>query len=221
MLRTTFASLSAAVLLVGSGLATAHAAPMGPVSSGVFNQAGLNQNAYAYLGSSVPDFSSTGTGTFTLASASYSNSFGYVPAPLSPGAPVTVFTSNSKVGSTATINPSYSPFAFFFASSGSGGNGPGADQPVFLYTDGIGNDDDNGQANLAIYFDSASSTYAMFFDDGGPAGIKNGVPNDDHDYNDFVVTYQTSSTVTPEPASLALFGTGLFGVVGMVRRRFI
>jgi hypothetical protein len=62
--------------------------------------------------------------------------------------------------------------------------------------------------------------------DGIPAGIFIGMedlPNgqSDLDYNDdqFVFT-NVSATPVPEPSSLIMLGSGLFGLGGVVRRRF-
>jgi hypothetical protein len=35
------------------------------------------------------------------------------------------------------------------------------------------------------------------------------------------VIYTYSNTITPEPGTLTLFGTGLLGLAGMLRRKFM
>ena len=53
----------------------------------------------------------------------------------------------------------------------------------------------------------------------GTCGPNFAFPSSPNDIADFSVTFGPSITTTPEPSSLALLGTGLVGLVPMLRRR--
>ena len=72
--------------------------------------------------------------------------------------------------------------------------------------------------NSAIYLGIAGSditwvTFSLTYDEENPNNINNFAINE--------VTLDSSETVTPEPGSLLLFGTGLVGLAGALRRRFV
>jgi hypothetical protein len=71
---------------------------------------------------------------------------------------------------------------------------------------------EHGAAHVLAYRGpGGSDTWALAFEDLFSC-------NWDHDYNDMVVRVESIQPV-PEPGTLALFGTGLIGLAGLVRRK--
>lgn len=104
-------------------------------------------------------------------------------------------TTINCVNSVAGINPTY--FGFYI--SGPGGTWFTVDQL-------------NGAAGaqaIAYVSPTATDTFAIAFED---------LANGDDDYNDMVVKIE-SITPVPEPGTLALFGTGLISIAGLIRRK--
>jgi hypothetical protein len=226
MILKRLPTLGAGLAALGLAMASAHATPVGggPVDSAVFTAAHLTTTGWSYDGNSVSAFSGSATGTLDLSLADYNDTFGYSKANGTALTPV--FSGTNSDGTSATINPTYNPYLLYFSSPGGAGNP--SDSPATLFSNGTAIGTDSGQANLAIFYNASLSEYALFFDDGGPAGetCTGGIfnrrcnPNDDNDYNDMVVTFKPTPQSVPEPMSIAVIGAGMLGL-GAARRRRI
>lgn len=199
----------AGVALLSTG---AIAAP----SQGTFTAAGLGAMAGWNLvspevfgsGGGNGFFSGGGSAEFVLRMADFGHIFGTATSAHTGETPI-FNTSVDGVGTVKNFVPVANPFLFYFQNTLLilGGSR--------VFSDDARENDPFNQTDMFVY--QQGSTFAMFFDDGGPLGFC-GFPTlcDDQDANDMVITV---TSAVPEPMSLTLFGAGLVGLALMRRRK--
>jgi hypothetical protein len=210
-----FLALTFALSVAGAGTG-AQAAPIlgSNVDSAIFSANIGSSSGWSYQGQSIAAFNTGGTASLISRSSSYANSFGYS---RSDHTGITqTFGASAPAGSTALIT-GYSPeYLLYFRADGSDFLFFSDDNTQYSDGHDTGGFPGASQGGIDIFFNSALSTWAFFFDDAG-GGIS---PfGDDDDYDDMVVTFQTAAANVPEPASAGLIGLGLLATAWMRRRK--
>jgi PEP-CTERM motif-containing protein len=195
---------AAALTMVSTG---AHAVPSDAtfVSAGLGPSAGwtlVSPETFGSGGAGNGFFSAGGSANFVLRLADFGHIFGTATAGHTNETPI-FNTSVDTVGTVKNFVPAANPFLFYFQ------NTLDILASSRVFSDDVRENDPFSQTDMFVY--QQGSTFALFFDDGGPLSLC-----DDNDANDMVVTV---TSAVPEPMSLALFGAGLAGLAFMRRRK--
>jgi hypothetical protein len=120
------------------------------------------------------------------------------------------------VGTTDTLVYTFTPQEFQSLVGACSGSNPFCGNPNSPFA-GTDNDDAGEQFAFLNFFDTNGYFNTIAFTEGGGGGFE----SDNHTvgYQNPITPSGTVIGATPEPGTLALFGTGLLGLAGFVRRK--